>query len=338
MAAVGRVFGLRDVPLVYRLQRIGAPLDLESAIVDPVVPLTAALQNYPTRVIGRQWRMTYVARGERDGQNLAGFVQISARTTRPEADVVFLAPSLGSRSRETASETWEYLLSYACQQVGIQQRQRVFAKLPAGDSDSIEAFRRVGFTVYAQEMVFRLDRLPTPLTAAPLFLRPYETRDNWGIQRLFCHAAPRVVQQVECSPGPGWTMPGVHLRRRAFRLVWESANEVRGYVSVLRGVHGHWMRILVDHDDVEFADNLVNDGLAGIGPTLRPVFCAVRGYEPGLQHALQRLGFRQQSTLLLLAKPTVVPIKEPALNWLPVTERGVEAAPTTSSIRIRNGE
>jgi len=65
---------------------------------------------------------------------------------------------------------------------------------------------------------------------------------------------------------------------------------------------------------------------------LRPVYCAVRGYEPGLQHALQRRGFRLQASLLLLVKPTVVPVRESAINWSIVPERGVEAAPTTSQI------
>ena len=44
MAAVAHVFGLRDASLVQRLQRSGALLDLESAVLEPASPLTAALQ------------------------------------------------------------------------------------------------------------------------------------------------------------------------------------------------------------------------------------------------------------------------------------------------------
>ena len=332
MPAVGRAFGLRDVPLVYSLQRSGAPLDLESAIVEPIRPLTTAMRNYLGQMVGQQREMTFVVRGQRDGQKLRGFVQMRTRLTRPEADIVFLAPSLGGRRNAASRDVWEELLSHACQQAGMQQRQRVFAKLRAGDSDSIEAFRRVGFTIYAQEMVYRLDRLPVAVPPTLLSLRPYETRDNWGIQRLFCHAAPRGVQQVECQAGQGWALPGVSLERRAQRLVWEVTSEVRGYVSLRRGVHGHWLRVLIDHDDRENAEALILTALAHIGPSLRPVYSSVRGYEPDLQYALQHLGFRQQAEQLLMVKTTVVPIKEPVLAWLPVPERGVEAAPTTSRL------
>lgn len=335
MAAVGRAFGLRDVPLVYSLQRAGAPLDLESAIVDPIQPLAVALGNYFGRAVGRQSQMTYVVRRKSNGRKLQGFIQLRARATRPEADVIFLAPSLGSRRSTATLEIWESLLSHACQEAGLQHRQRIFAKLRAGDSDSIEAFRRVGFTIYAQEMVYRLDRLPAAIPPAPLALRPYETRDNWGVQRLYCHAAPRGVQQVECLPGQGWALPGLSHRRRAQRFVWESANEVRGYVSLRRGVHGHWLRVLIDHDDREFAESLVAGALAQIGASLRPVYCAARGYEPDLQYAMQHLGFRQQAEQLLLVKTTYVPIKEHVLTWLPVPERGVEAAPTTTRLHTQ---
>jgi hypothetical protein len=332
VAAAVRPFGLRDVPLVQTSQRAGAPLDLESAVIDPIHPLSAALRNYVHRAVGRQWRMTYVLRGQRDGHRLSGFIQVSVRPTRPEVDVVFLAPSLGSRVGATAPEVWERLLAYACQRAGAHGRQRVFAKLPAGDSDAIEVFRHVGFTVYAQEHIFRLDHPPASLPPVELTLRPYTRRDDWGIQRLFCHAAPRLVQQVECLPGQGWDLPGVAHRRRAQRFVWESANEVRGFASVRRGVHGHWLKLLIDHDDTQFADDFITSALAHIGPTLRPVYCGVRGYEPGLQHALQRRGFRLQASHLLLVKPTIVPVREPVLNWSIVPERGVEAAPTTSQI------
>ncbi len=337
MAAAARAFGLRDVPLVHSLQRSGAPLDLESAIVEPTQPLTAALRYYWSRAVGRPTRMTHVIDGREGGQRLRGFIQVTARRTRPEADVVFLAPSLGSRVGVAAGEVWERLLHYTCQQAAVYQRQRIFAKLPAGDSDAIEVFRHVGFAVYAQEHVYRLDRLASAVAPPPLALRPYRTKDDWGVQRLFCHAAPRQVQQVECQPGNGWDIPGAMIQRRAQRFTWEVANEVRGYVSLRRGVHGSWLRVLLDHDDIQHADELVTWGLAQIGPSLRPVYCCVRSYEPGLQHALQQLGFRVQASSLLLVKHTVAPIKETVLNWAIVPERGVEAAPTTSRIHTLTG-
>lgn len=332
MAAVAHVFGLRDASLVQRLQRSGALLDLESAVLEPASPLTAALQAYFTRGVRERQRMTFTLSGQEQGHQLRGFIQVQARAARPEADIIFLAPSLGSRDSGATPDVWGRLLTFACQQIGMAQRQRVFARLPTGDSEAIEIFRHVGFAVYAQEHIFRLDRAPAALPTPNLSLRPYETRDSWGVQRLYCHAAPRPVQQLECQPGGGWAIPGVSLSREAQQYVWEAQSEIHGYVSVRRGVHGAWLHAFVDYDNLEATDDLVICALALLGPGAQPVFCAARGYEPGLQHSLQRLGFRPHGSFLLLAKSTTAPTREPALNWLAVPERGVEAAPTPSRI------
>ncbi len=332
VTAVAHAFGLRDASLVQRLQRSGTLLDLESAVLEPVSPLGAALRAYLTHGVRERHRMTFILNSQAQGRRLRGFIQVQVRATRPEADVVFLAPSLGSRDTGATPEVWERLLAFACQQVGAAQRQRVFARLPTGDSEAIEIFRHVGFVVYAQEHIFRLDRTPAALPATNLALRPYEPRDSWGVQRLYCHAAPRPVQQLECQPGGGWDIPGVSLSREAQQYVWDVESELHGYVSVRRGVHGAWLHVFVDYDNIEATDDLVVCGLALLGPGVRPVFCAARGYEPGLQHSLQRLGFRPHGSFLLLAKSTTAPIRDPVLNWLAVPERGVEAAPTPSRI------
>ncbi len=330
MTVAARKFGLRDVPLVQGLQRSGAHLDLESAVVDPLWPLSAALRNY-YRPFGGQWRSTYVLNGREQRQRLRGFVQTGIRASRQEVDILFIAPALATTDGATA-EVWRRLLLHATKEAGAQGRQRLFAKLPTGDTDAIEAFRSAGFVVYAQEHVFRLDRLPTP-PGPVLSVRPMERRDNWGVQRLFCHAAPRAVQQVECLPGSAWHVPQIASRRRSQRYVWEHMAEVRGYMSLRRGVHGHWLKVVVDDDDERLADSLVKQALHQVGPSLRPIYCGVRGYEPVVQHTLQRLGFRLQASLLLLVKATVAPVKEPALNWLAVPERGVEIASTASNLQ-----
>ncbi|MFN8482910.1 MAG: hypothetical protein U0768_07670 [Anaerolineae bacterium] len=330
MTVAARTFGLRDVPLVQGLQRSGAHLDLESAVVDPLWPLSAALRNY-YRPFGGRWRSTYVLNGREQRARLRGFVQTGLRASRHEADVLFIAPALAATYGTTA-EIWRRLLLHATKEAGAQQLHRLFARLPTGDTDAIEAFRSAGFVGYAQEHVFRLDRQPTP-PGPVLTLRPMDRRDNWGVQRLFCHAAPRAVQQVECLPGGTWRVPETASRRPTQRYVWEHMTEVRGYMSLRRGVHGHWVKVVVDEEDERLADSLVTQALHQVGTTPRPVYCSVRSYEPVVQHTLQRLGFRLQASLLILVKATVAPVKEPALNWLAVPERGVEIASTASHLQ-----
>ncbi|MFQ6058771.1 MAG: hypothetical protein ACE5MB_07845 [Anaerolineae bacterium] len=324
-----RPFDFRDILLIRKLQRQGTQLDMERAVIQPYSPLAAALAAYlPFNDIGAA---TYVLDSVEKGRRVRGFAQVRGRRGRMESDVVYMAPALTS---DEVAVAWQRLLIHLCQVEGEQGVQRLFAKLPEEAEEEIEVFRRVGFGVYTQEHVFRLDRPPAPLPPGEAIpLRPQRADDAWGLDRLYHQAAPRLVQQTEgsweSSPVAWWR------GRRDERYVWEAEGEIKGYLRLIGGQRGHWLKALLHHEAQARADEFLRWGLALLADyPSRPVYCTVRGYEAGLQWALKRVGFQPHANLFLLVKHTTAWAREPERRRVPALERGVEAAPTASQAEM----
>jgi hypothetical protein len=110
-------------------------------------------------------------------------------------------------------------------------------------------------------------------------------------------------------------------------------DEIVGYLRLIGGRKGHWLKVLLHHDAQDRADEFLRWGLALLANyPPRPIYCSVRSYEAGLSWALTRVGFQPDVTLFLLVKHTTVWTREPERRRVPVLERGVEAAPTASRI------
>ncbi len=326
-----RRFGILDIPLVRRLQGTGVELGLEGRIVRPHSPLRAALAGrVPFTSVGAA---TYVLDGfVENGQVVQGFAQVRDRPGRSEADVVYLAASVPELNG--APEACQRLLSYLCRAQGERGVQRLYVKLAEGDAGLLEVFRQAGFGAYTQESLLRLDRLPADLPAADVPLRPRQSVDSWALQRLYFKAAPRVVQQVEGAPGNDWESSPVDRLRgeRDERWVWEEGGEVLGYVRLVQGCGGNWLRVLIEHDVQDRADDLVRWALALLTDFApRPTYTTVRAYETALQAAFTRASFRHLGNFVVLIKHTMARVREPEWRPAPVLDRGVEAAPSASS-------
>jgi hypothetical protein len=343
-----RLFSLRDVLLVKQLQEEGVQLDVEGAILKPHTPLMAALAfHLPFDDIGAS---TYVLDAVEGGRRVRGFAQARERRSGVEGDVVYMAPALAKDDEAPAA--WRRLLTYLCRMEGRRGVQRLFAKLPEEAEEEIEIFRRAGFGVYTQEYLFRLDSWsaatatqgrPRPVSGAKvpsrgtIPLRPRRAQDEWGLNRLYCQAAPRLVQQTEGLTEGSWDSSPVGWWRggRDERYVWEVVEgEIVGYLRLIGGRKGHWLKALLHHDAQDRAAEFLRWGLALLADyPPRPVYCSVRGYEAGLQWALKRVGFQPYVTLFLLVKHTTAWAREPERRRVPALERGVEAAPTASQAK-----
>ncbi|MFQ5593726.1 MAG: hypothetical protein ACE5HA_06220 [Anaerolineae bacterium] len=321
-----RSFRVQDIMLVRTLQAEGISLDLESAVLRPRAPLwNALLSQIPLNSYGAA---TYVMRNR--GQS--GFIQAQRGRGPAESYLTFVAPALAVDSG--TAHTWQLLLETLCRGQGERGVQRIFAKLPAEAEAEAEVFRVVGFRVYTQEHVFKLPR-PTKedILSSQIRLRKWESKDAWGIHRLYCMGAPRFVQQAEHLPGQigecatsDWAQ-GSHEER----YVWYQNGEIAAYLRLLGGERGQWLHLLLHPDHTDHTEVLVRFGvgrLAEHGP--RPVYCAVRTYETDLFSALKTIGFEQQLTRFLLVKQTTVQIRQKIFEPIPQVE-GVEAAPTASA-------
>lgn len=344
-----RSFGLRDLLLVGNLQKKGTCLDPEIALTRPYSPLLAALSSY--FLMPEAGTLTFILETMDQSSHVQGLAQMQQRRGRPEADVIYLAPSLRQpfdEAQDTAFSTaegapavWYRLLNHLCTRAGELGIQRLFACL-AEDGQEIETFQQVGFSQYTREDIFRLNGLSESHQRLDgVNMRPQQAVDAWALQRLYANVAPRLVRQAESLGERGWERSSVDwpLRARSEGYILEDNEEILSYLLFSGGRIGHWMRILLHPQAYDRADEVIQHGLAFLShyPPC-PIYCSVREYEGGLRAPLQDWGFEPFGSQAILVKHTTVRIKEPARKLVPALDKRAEVAtPTLSRINSNHG-
>jgi hypothetical protein len=347
-STVIRPFGLNDIWLVRRLQGNGVPLAIEHVLTHPNPPLwTALTAPWPWAGVG-VGVATFVLNERYCGERLSGFVQLMKRAARPEADLLYLSPSLvssefgpdvtGAADRNSAAGRsgadgrngadgqpacdasgeviWGRLLTYCTKAAAAHGLQRIFASVPEGclEADSLKA---AGFSLYAREIIFRLAVVP-PASGSLVGFRPQTPQDSWALQRLYTRNTPRLVQQAEGalsgevgSPALSWWEPGSWEG-----VIWEPAGEVRGAVQVHIGRTGHWLRIWGANElSARELRSLIEQGLRQIARTrgvrrAMPVYVTVRDYEIGVRGGLTGFGFAPYMERTRFVKHTVAAVRQ----------------------------
>jgi len=284
-----------------------------------------------------------------------GLAQMRQRRGRPEADVIYLAPSLRQpfdeaqdRAQDTAFSTadeastiWYRLLNHLCARAGERGIQRLFAHLTE-DGEEIETFQQLGFSPYTREDILCLNGLSESHRRLDrVVMRPQQAVDAWALQRLYANVAPRLVQQAESLGERGWERSSADwpLRTGSEGYVLEDNGEIVSYLLFSGGRIGHWMRILLHPQAYDRADEVIQHGLAFLShyPPC-PIYCSVREYEGGLRAPLQDWGFEPFGSQAILVKHTTVRIKEPTRKLVPALDKRAEAAtPTMSRINNNHG-
>lgn len=319
-------FSPGDSLSVYRLQRRGIPLDLQRDLMHSHRPLWEAWLAFMTQQAMGQ--PTYILHDPHDGE---AFVQIRYRPHQAAADIAYLAPSLEEHSR--AANAWSHLLDGACIEVATRGIQRVFANLPASGAE-VETLHGVGFTLYAEEEVYRLVQEPLGApTKAPPTLRAQKVEDWPALQKLCVAVTPQRVRQAE----GGIALPtGPEKSSRRYVLPALVGDDLVAALSITSGELSDWLQVLVHPDarqlrEVEsarLAETLIHWGLTALAN--RPpkaIFCSVRQYENGVRDALRHLGFELYATRALTVKPTVAWIKTPIQEAVPGLKGTVEPVP-----------
>lgn len=315
---MSKLFNVGDVFLVSRLQSQGILLDPEEALTQTYRPLLTALVGcLPFQKAGV---LTCVCNERGGDQRMAGFAQARLRKGGSEADVLYLTPSLAVA--QEATTIWSHLLENLCFEAGKQGVQRIFAR-PPEDGLEAEVFQQVGFSIYAREDIFRLERIPDDLPGfEKKTMRPQQATDAWRLQGLYATVAPRLVQQTE----------GLTPWRDGYVL--EDRGEIVGYAQIRQGQVGHWLEMLLHPEAYDLADELVVQSLALLAkyPPL-PIYCCLRRYQGGLRVPLEDRGFQLFASRCVMVKHTTVRIKEPALKLIPALEKGAEAATPMMKIK-----
>jgi hypothetical protein len=316
-----RPFALKDVLLVRRLQRASAALAVEHILTHPQAPVWIALTApWPWAGVGIA---TYVLNEDGAVGPLTGFVQLIKRASRPEADVLHIAPALATADGqdEIGEAIWDRLLTYCTRAAGGHGLQRIFASIPDGGPEEA-CLRIAGYSLYTRETICRLAVVPQARDLPPGF-RPQLPQDSWALQRLYTHGTPRLVQQAEGaltgevgSPPLSWWEPD-----RWQGIVWEPAGEVRGAVQIHMGRAGHWLRVWGTNTlAARELRALVEQGLRAIATgadgqrSACPVYVTVRDYEVGLSGVLTGFGFAPYVSRARFVKHTTALVQRPAAS------------------------
>lgn len=324
---------VHDLWVIYRLQTCGVRLDIRSAVLEPESPLLLSLAH---GLLPRQGRVvTVVLRRNDHGHQQKGFVQLHRRSSLPVMDVLFIAPSLESRSG--AIWLWKHLLHEGALVAGQLGAQRVFAHLPESEHAAVEVFRQAGFALYAQDRLYRLDppeQWPEPPES--LLWSPQRPRDSWGIEQLYYAITPAVVQQAEAvgtgqsngerTPVAWWGSA------REGCYVFRQDEEVTGYLRLTPGKRGHWLKMVLHPEASPWREQLLREALWLVRKwPRRPIFSDVRDYEGYLADSLKRLGFRHVMTRQLLVRHTTAPIRVAESQWEMARQAATERATPISS-------
>ncbi|MBI2845346.1 MAG: hypothetical protein HYX86_02240 [Chloroflexi bacterium] len=299
-----RTFSLADIPLLANLAKQGILLDLEEKLLGPMNPLWSALAGF--LLLTKPRIHTEVLDESRDGEHFQGFLQGRTRAKSNEADIYFLAPPL---AHPHGLYIWETLITNFCQTQGEKGAQRIFVKIPEDFEEALDVFRQVGFGAYARRHIYR--RSLEPRGGAPgrtISWRPRRDTDSWGLMRLYSTVTPSPVQvaeglerQKEGPPAP-WFRPA---GREEY--VAENKEEIIGFLRIISGRKGYWMKFILHPDAEEMGPDLLHSALTLLAEDSgKPVYCGVREYEGALKSCISHAEFQVLAGEVLMVKHTTV--------------------------------
>lgn len=327
-----RPFHLRDARTVARLQQAGISLDVEEQLTHPRSPLRSVLLD--SVFSPHAGPSTYILNQHDENGQLQGLAQMRIRPGRPERDVVFMSPSLDTGNGSHA--IWQRLLTHLCIRTAERGNLRLYARLP-GDSEELQIFKNVGFVPYGQEDIYQLT--PDVLSSFPrqteLNLRPQQSSDGWGLQKLYSTLTPRTVQNAEGLAQGQWALTphrwGQPGRRDGY--VWEEEGELLGAIYLRSGKCGYWIRTLLHPDALDQAEALAKAALGLITTqTKLPVYFAVRQYELGWSAVLTDLKFKAFASQTLVVKPMTVRVREKPYLLMHALEKSPSEGTATPAI------
>lgn len=323
--------------LLKKLEKRGTSFGLQEVLTRPMSPFWRAVSSYIS--VHESGVRTYFAQAYTDTGRLSGVIQVRECSLRPEAEIVYIAPSLSANS-ETRS-LWSQLLAQVCRQAGEQGVQRVFVGSEWG-SEETNLLQEEGFSAYAREQILRLAEPAAGQRRGPLSgLRRLEDGDEMRLMDLYLAVTPRRVQWAEGQSFPlSWSASVARGNLRgeeAYILEEEESKAISAFLRLSPGKAGHWLEVVVAPDSRAEVDVLIEFGLERMsGWPRRPVYAAVREYQGGVLPALLAKGFEPYAHQAVLVKHTAVWMKDPFQVRVSGVEKRVE--PSTPTVTLANGE
>lgn len=247
---------------------------LARAVLSPLAPFTGVF--------------TYICTPNGSGALIG---QVHHNSGSPAAFCTLLAPRTAINGAAAAE-----LLEYMLKRVG---ERGAHALLVESDEDDpvLVALRQAGFTIYARQTIWRLERTPNPVGPTTAW-RPTLLRDKLPIQLLRNSLMPGQVQQAESVEA-----------KQLDGYVYYQDGELLAFAEVRRGRHGIWLQPFV-RLDAEPLEELTGALIAKLRPRAsRPVYVCLRSYQDWLGAPLEKLGGQPSPRQVAMIKRTVIPLK-----------------------------
>jgi hypothetical protein len=140
----------------------------------------------------------------------------------------------------------------------------------------------------------------------------------WDVNLLYANTAPRLLQLIEPPPGP--QDDG---RRRGYVLEDVQRRELIGYLEVMPGPAGLWLKGWLHPDAEERAGELVAGAVqlaravsrSPQGEHACPVYWCVRRYQDWLRGPLSGGGFHEWGSQVVMVRHTVARVQSLATEY-----------------------
>jgi hypothetical protein len=303
-----RPFELTDALTLHRLRKQGVYLDNRAVLtLGTRIVTTRALLSPLSEATGV---FTGVQNGGRKSDPLIG--QASLPFGAETARMTFLAPE-EMIELPAAEELIEYLLK----RLGEREAQTLLAEVDE-DSPTFEVLRRLNFSIFARQQVWRITSPPKkPLPQNNW--RRCTSFDGINIRKLHFAAVPTLVQQLESkdfSDLNGW--------------VYYQDQELLGFAEVQSGPRGTWVQLHC-HPAMDGKQDHLKRLLARLRPrTSRPVYLCARRYQPDLSEFLSALGAESSPMQAVMARRLTARVAHAELARLPKIKGTTEV---TSSVK-----
>lgn len=167
-------------------------------------------------------------------------------------------------------------------------------------SPAFEMLRRVGFSVYGWQRVWKINE-QIPSGTIPNVWEAANDLDGIPIRALYQALVPPLVQGADPM-----------LERALTGLVYEQTGELLAYIEPIYGPRGIYLQPLI-HPAVDDVLRLVRSFLGSLSFHLgRPVYLSIRSYQAWLENALSELDVEVSERQALLVKHLVVQQRAPA--------------------------
>ena len=316
-----RPFQLRDWGRLSRLSSQSVPLNASLILTFATSPLQGAVSH---RLLRRNFP-TFIWRASGGGPN--AFVQVHMSKDRTQANVLWVGSSLDAggmmrglrKSAETQTWTHEEVWQSLFDELGIHLGARGVQNLIVeAREDSAEAgiLREIGFANYSRQDVFKLEQWQPTGNSVVKHLTPRRRSDDWDIELLHAHTVPHMIRVIEPHP-----------KVNPDSWIYHDKHELAAFANHTTGHTADWlnltMRMEMDADPAE----LVRDAIIFKPPAKdRPLYCNLRHYQSWLRQPLEKNGFRQIGSQLVMVRHTVQPIKTKVVSSL---ESVLKAHPST---------